>query len=123
MKTKQQLLESIEFHKANSAWSRGVKLYAYELVESVFVDETFVFYGSPYDVKLLLNGASSWSDYSFGGCALIYDSEIAERLSTPTELKRNKNGHKNPNQYESWLETQERALVQAQRLIMRLIRE
>jgi hypothetical protein len=122
MKTKQQLLESIEFHKANSAWNKGVKDYAYELVESVIVDDTFVFYGSPYDAKLLLNGASNWSDYSFGGCALIYDSEIAERLCTPTELKRNKNGYRNPNQSESWLEVQERALIQAQRLIMRLIK-
>ena len=31
-------------------------------------------------IRALLNGASDWHEYSWGGCSLIYDTEIAERL-------------------------------------------
>ena len=70
--------------------------------------------------KQLLNGASSWQEYSEGGCALIYDSDIAERLCSPSELKKVKGGEREPNANETWLDTQARALGQAARMIIRI---
>ena len=61
----------------------------------------------------LLNGAMDWEDYSYGGCSLIYDSQIAERLCTPSELKKKDGGRLEPNSQESWLDVQTRALRQA----------
>lgn len=65
----------------------------------------------------LLNGAGDWSQYSWGGCALIYDQEIAKALCNPTELKKTRNGERRPNSREEWLDVQARALGQAARLI------
>lgn len=61
----------------------------------------------------LLNGAMSWDEYSYGGCSLIYDGDIAERLCTPSELKKKDGGRLAPNSQESWLDVQVRALYQA----------
>lgn len=60
-----------------------------------------------------MNGADGWSDYSWGGSALIYNEDIALRLCTPSELKRTANGSKRPNAREEWLDVQARALYQA----------
>ena len=67
----------------------------------------------------LLNGASDWSQYSWGGCSLIYDGDIAERLCTPSELKKTRNGERRPNSREDWLDVQARALYQASNSITR----
>lgn len=37
---------------------------------------------------LLLNGADNWREYSYGGCALVYNVDIAARFFTPSELRR-----------------------------------
>ncbi len=113
----------IEATKARSAWDKGVKLYALELVESL--DEMTAWNdGLPANERELdrwiLNGASDWQQYSEGGCALIYNRQIAERLCTATELKRVQHrdgGLKNPNARENWLDCQARALYQAARLV------
>ena len=70
----------------------------------------------------LLNGAADWSQYSWGGCSLIYDSDIAERLCSPSELKKTRNGERRPNSREEWLDTQTRALFQAANRVCRHIR-
>ena len=61
----------------------------------------------------LLNGASTWGEYSWGGSALIYNGDVAKRLCNPSELKRTHNGERRPNSREEWLDTQARALAQA----------
>ena len=114
--TKKQLLEAIAAHKCGrSAWSRAVHTYAFELVESL--DDSADLANEVMLQKALLNGASSWAQYSEGGCALIYDSEIAERLCSPSELKRVKGGDRQPNSRENWIEVQARALLQAHKVI------
>lgn len=123
MKTKKQLLEMLDAKKDRSAWSKGVTIYAYELIEETEVDEDFEFYGSPADRKMLLNGASDWKQYSEGGCSLVYDKDIAERLCTASELKKTKDGQKDPNKSENWIQCQARALFQAEQLILELIRK
>lgn len=120
MKTKIELLKAIDDKKVVSAWNKGVKIYAYELVEAIEEADDFEFYGSPADKKMLLNGADDWKMYSEGGCALCYDYDIALRLCTPSELKKTDNGRKYPNSRENWIDCQARALYQAWRLIKRL---
>ena len=61
----------------------------------------------------LLNGASTWGEYSLGGSAQIYNGDIAKRLCNPSELKRTHNGERRPNSREEWLDVQARALAQA----------
>jgi hypothetical protein len=121
MKTVSQLREAIKNSPARSAWSKGVKLYALELIEEM--PDTWEFYGSPADLKDLLNGADNWQQFSEGGCSLIYDQDIAFRLCSPSEYKRTKGGERRPNARESWLDVQARALGQAAALIVRLAKE
>ena len=116
--TKQKLLESVAAVKhGRSAWARGVHAYAVELVEGM--NDSADLANEVMLQKELLNGAQSWAQYSEGGCALIYDADIAERLCSPSELKRCKGGERQPNARETWLECQARALWQAHRLIVR----
>ena len=113
----QQLAAAIETRKTRSAWDKGVTLYALELLDNVR-DLTAV--DSMRDLQTaLLNGARDWKEYSWGGCSLCYNSNIAERLCTPSELQRRKGGEWRPSRYEEWLDVQTRALYQAFRLICR----
>lgn len=96
-----------------SAWTNGVELYAEELKE--FLAENNL----PTTKEALLNGARDWKEYSYGGSALIYDHEIAERLCSPSELKKCREGERQPNRSETWLDVQARALFQAARLVLR----
>lgn len=114
-----RIYESIENEKQRSAWDKGVTLYALELVEQL--DEAIESgYFSVENIAIsaeieqaLLNGAANWNQYSWGGNSLIYDSDIAERLCTPSELKKTRQGERRPNSREEWLDTQARALHQA----------
>ena len=96
-----------------SAWSKGVQLYAEELREFLAENDLQA------TKENLLNGARDWSEYSYGGCSLIYDADIAERLCSPSELKRKKGGELQPNSRETWLDVQARALNQAARIVLR----
>lgn len=106
----------INAKRCRSAWDKGVRLYALELIDSLeeraqWDDDL------PTNIRQLdrwmLNGASSWNEYSEGGCSLIYNRDIAERLCTASELKKTDNGRKAPNANESWIDCQARALYQA----------
>ena len=108
MKTINQLREAIKNSPARSAWSKGVKLYALELIKELPAIQEF--YGSPADQKTLLDGADDWKQFSWYGCSLIYDEDIAERLC-------------NPNAKEKWLDVQARALYQAAALILDLAKD
>jgi hypothetical protein len=95
-----------------SAWRKGVQLYANELLESLRDNDLTA------TKENILNGARNWEEYSNGGCSLTYNSCIAERLCSPSELKRVKGGERNPNSRESWLDCQARALSQAARIVL-----
>ena len=103
-----------------SAWSRAVHTYAVELVESI--DASADLSNERLLSKALLAGASDWQQYSEGGCALVYNADIAERLCSPSELKRVRGGERQPNARENWLECQARALGQAASLVRRAYR-
>ena len=116
-RTMNAIVEAIEARNERSAWARGVKEYALELVENLESLEDDDLESFAMVEKALLNGASNWSEYSWGGCSLIYNSDIAERLCTPSELKRTRNGQRRPNSNEEWLDTQARALFQASEVV------
>lgn len=104
-----ELKNKIEALNFRSAWDKGVKGYAIELLENVTggnfkgIDETTDF-DNVTTCKLLNHvGAGDMKlcdvckSVSEGGNFEIYDGEIAKRLCTPSELKRTMNGEKDPN--------------------------
>ena len=111
-----ELRKLVEEIPNTSAWKRGVKEYTDELLDNL-EERAYSYERLPRNEKelkeWLLNGAMDWEDYSYGGCSLIYDGDIAERLCTPSELKKKDGGRLEPNSQESWLDVQTRALRQA----------
>lgn len=99
---KDQLMNAIENEKARSCWNQGVKIQALEMVESLTNSdiEKLSMSTMAETVAFLRNGADSWKDYSYGGCALIYDPEAREE----------------------WLDVQARGCAQAAGLIYRTLR-
>lgn len=115
-KTEMLIKLEAEIKKARSAWRKGVATYAYGMIEELEIEEL------PFDnlKPLLLNGAKDWKQYSYGGSgvALCYNYDIAHMLCNATELKLTKEGMKEPNKNESWLDVQARAIYQAYCLIL-----
>lgn len=125
MNVYEKMVEELKARNDRSAWNKGVTLYAVELVEEL--EERAAYEGRNPEAgtecrEWMLNGAADWSQYSWGGSSLIYDGDIAERLCTPSELKKTRNGERRPNSREEWLDTQARALYQACNRVARLYR-
>lgn len=108
--------KTLETRKDRSAWDKGVTIYALELLEEYAERAAYEGRQAANTAEFkewLKNGASDWDQYSWGGSSLIYNSDIAERLCCPSELKKTRNGERRPNSREEWLDTQARALRQA----------
>lgn len=105
--------------RARSHWGRAVAQTAAELVtETASGYNTAELPANPAELeKMLLNGATDWGHFSWGGCWHCYDSDIAAAFCSPSELKRTRNGARRPNAHEEWLDLQARALSQAARLV------
>lgn len=113
----------IRAEPVRTAWLRGVKAYALELLENL-AELTAAQLADFTAVRIaLLNGAQDWKQYSYGGCSLICDGDIARRCCTPSEYKRSNEGERNPNSRENWLDVQARALSQAARLVCKAVGE
>ena len=118
--------KSIDCISPRSAWGHGVKLYACELLGSLAECVEWAHKNgepSPLESRetvraALLNGAEDWSQYSWGSCSLIYNGDIAERLCSPSELKRKRGGALPPNAAEDWLDVQARALRRAAQYVI-----
>lgn len=109
-----------------SKWTRGVQIAADELLEKLggricgvpTAEELWERLIVPTAVPLSAhNRAYEFARlWSFGGCALICDEDIAERYSTHAEIRRLRRADgslRQPNREETWLELQARALHQA----------
>lgn len=115
---KAYIIQYITDQRRRSAWDEGVKNYALELLEEL-PEQIDAFKAWTFDYK---QGAESWKQYSYCGCSLIYDEDIARRLCSPSELKRTRHGARRPNRRETWLDVQGRALWQAHNLIITAVR-
>ena len=74
------LLKKVRVTKANHIYLA----YAFEILEDTGDFEI----DSAKDLeKALLNGAENWRQYSKGGCSLIYDGDIKERLGIKRNFK------------------------------------
>lgn len=115
------LRHKIEERPARSAWSRGVKEYALEMVDHL---EEYNDGDIPHTMEnlnaWLLNGARDWKQASEGGSWLITNEEIAQRLCSPAELKKVAGGRRQPNKRETWIDVQARALHQAAQIVKEL---
>lgn len=107
--------------RPRSAWDKGVKEYALDMLDNVDWYEMscqFCEYSTWESLKRrLLNGADDWREYSWAGCSLCYDVDICRRLATASEQRRKRGGVVPPNKEEAWLDVQARALAQAEYLI------
>lgn len=119
-----RIREIIEYTKRRSAWDKGVKMYALELLENYsemldYAKETGGYTPRFIETTLLL-GAENWMAYSEGGCSLVCSADIAKRLCSPSEMKRktSRSGMiMPPTRNETWIQVQGRALNQAWRLL------
>lgn len=112
--------------KPRSKWDQGVKETALAVLDSLDMPETVLpdRFGSRR--ALLLNGADNWREYSYGGCALVCNVDIAARFFTSSEMRRYMaDGHDASMAFrgEPLLDLQARALSQAERVISRYARE
>lgn len=116
-----KMRQAVESQPARSAWGRGVKTYALEMIDNL---EEYNGGEVPSCTKemmdWLLNGARDWKQASEGGQWLITNEEIAQRLCSPAELKKVAGGHRQPNKHETWIDVQARALHQAAQIVKEL---
>lgn len=102
-----------------SAWDRGLISYAYMILDNgLMQDQDRKSAPAPDHINRkiaawLMCGAESWREYSDVGFALIYNGDIARTLCAPWELRRTYDGARQPNSWETWLDVQTRALMQA----------
>lgn len=117
----EEILKGLKKRDFNrSAWDRAVNIYACELLNNIDIENI----SNVAELKeAALNGAKDFKEYSYGGCSLICDEDIARRCCTPSEFKRTKGGQWRPNKSEEWLDVQARALFQAYRRIAGIFEE
>ncbi len=124
MSTIADIREKIANSNASTAWKKGVRDYAEDLFDHYVRDykhlEETAELQEPVTEKDLLNGAQDWNEYSYGGCALVDDSEICETMCTPHDQIRYDYGNSPFRRGEEWLSVQARALRAASGLVMRI---
>lgn len=116
------IINQIKKQNPRGVWANAVKDDALELLREIELDETDLSNSHTLE-KALLGGAENWKQYSWGGCALCYNKDIALHYCTPSELKKTDYGNRRPNKEEEWLDLQARALFQASELIKQVFNQ
>lgn len=125
----QAVVNEVMNNKTRSAWDKGVKAYALDILANF--EEWQKFNESEglecleLDERTALNGASDWSAWSYGGCGLVYDFAIAERLCTPSEMRKlqyKTGAMRYPAPCTTWLDIEARAARQAWQMIAKAMR-
>ena len=88
-----------EYESTKGTYKKAIILYALELVDNIGDNYTTTQEQrdnlekiEKQELKALaLNGAHSWSQYSWGGCSLCYNCDILERLFCPSIVKKYEN--------------------------------
>ena len=116
MKSK-EIIEKLESLKTpRSAWKKGVLYYAFFIMRK-FESETEI-----ESETTLLNGAKDWKQASYSACFYVNDEVIALTLCNNSELRMTRDGKRRPNRDETWLDVQARALFQASKLILSIMK-
>lgn len=122
----QAVTNEVNNAKTRSAWSKGVKAYALDILASFEESRQWCEANGEsvpeLDEITALNGANNWVMWAYGGCGLVYDADIAERLCTPSELKKLHEGAKVPAGAATWCDIEARAARQAWRMIAEAVR-
>lgn len=109
-----KLKETLKAKKWRSAWLRGVRDTALELADYYDNNYNGQVFNSCKDLhQFLLNGASNWNQYAWGGCGLISNYDIAKRFCSPSEFKKKRGGELKPNSRMEWLDVYASALLYA----------
>ena len=123
----QAVVNEVEKVKTRSAWDKGVKAYASNILAQFEgwrrFNESQGADAPELDERTALNGASDWRAWAYGGCGLVYDSFIAERLCTPSELRKLDGGARVPAGAATWCDIEARAARQAWRMIAEAVRK
>ena len=122
----QAVTNEVNNAKTRSAWSKGVQAYALDILanfeEWQKFNESEGLECPELDEVTALNGAQDWSAWAYGGCGLCYDSYIAERLCTPSELRKLDGGARIPAGAATWCDIEARAAYQAWQMIAEAVR-
>lgn len=123
----QAIIKAIEARKERSAWGKGVKAYALDILASFEESRQWCEANGEsvpeLDEVTALNGAKDWDAWSYGGLGLVYNAYIAERLCTPSELKKLHGGAIVPAGAATWCDIEARAARQAWRMIAEAVRK
>ena len=119
-----EIRKQLANHPARSAWNKGVRDYAEDLFDWYVRDCKHLDEGDEVTEQItdevLLNGASNWNEYSYGGCSLVYDGDICKGLCSPSEQEKYQFGELKYRHREDWLDVQARALKEASRLVRKI---
>ena len=116
MKAKEIIGKLESLKTPRSAWKKGVLHYAF-FIMSKFDRETEI-----ESEATLLNGAKDWKQASCSGGFYVNDEVIALTLCNNSELRMTHDGKRRPNRNETWLDVQARALFQASKLILSIMK-
>lgn len=100
-------------------WNKATAYYADLLLDSYieickwYADRNEVIPALSLDI--VLSGTSGWRQYSYGGCALVYDGDIAKVVFTPAQFAKWEQGRKVT--AEPLLDIQARALAAGWRVL------
>lgn len=119
---------AFKFEESYTNWAKAVYQYATEILK--VYEENYGLSLENLNEKSLLRGARDWQQYSNCGFSLVGNSEIAERLCSPTQFYIYERGMKAPvgmrtlhgtaHSNSSWLDVQAVALKQAAEMIMEI---
>lgn len=119
IETYNNIIEELKSYQYGSIWDNGVKAYAIDILQNV--RDAIKYHGEePESIEeleeVMLDGASSWREYSYAGNALVYNGEIKSRLF---------NGHDELNPYpdDSLLDVQTYALEEASNMVKDICQE
>lgn len=108
-----------EIERKRGQWNKAISYYADLLLDSYIdickwcADENEAIPDLSLDT--VLNGASCWHQYSYGGLALAYDGDIAKVVFTPAQFAKWEQGRKVT--AEPLLDIQARALAAGWRVL------
>lgn len=110
-------------HKPRSAWNKGVKQWALDLLDGMQQDDKVEFTSVTSLLYEALSGSLDWKQYCYDDKGIISDYSIVEAFCTPTEKQRyisRLGALRAPNANETWMDVQVKAASQAWDLIERV---